>query len=124
MAGILQGLGLQARMSPLAAEHMGFRLAAPVPEAAVFAPAVQFEQAAAAPDPALLKTIDWGTQIADASTVTVYFAAKNEKMGGETCLGWTDSEKQPVMLAFEQYEHIINIDVQITTSKAGARGQA
>jgi Ca2+-binding RTX toxin-like protein len=73
-----------------------------------------------APDPALLKTIDWGTKVSDPLNLTVYFAPQGEKVDGVSSLGWNAYEKQQVMLAFEQFSNVCNVDVEITTNKASA----
>lgn len=77
---------------------------------------------------AILKTIDWGgvnniipgVTPGAPSTIKVYFAPKGEKVDGDASKGWTAYEKQQAMIAFDQYEHILNVNVVETNNKADA----
>ncbi|HEX8233168.1 MAG TPA: M10 family metallopeptidase [Caulobacteraceae bacterium] len=83
----------------------------------------QFGTNAGTGEPRILKSIDWGGPsniIPGGNTIKVYFAPKGQVVDGETSKGWTDYEKQQVMIALEQYEHIINVDFVTTTNKADA----
>lgn len=72
-------------------------------------------------EPAILKTIDWGGRtnvIPGDNVIRVYFAKNGESFDGNTSQGWNAYEKQQAMLAFQQYENIINVDV-VETATAG-----
>ncbi|MGZ9201792.1 MAG: M10 family metallopeptidase [Caulobacteraceae bacterium] len=73
-------------------------------------------EAAAFPAQSPLSSIDWGTRF-DHATISVYFAGEGETFDGATSVGWNDYEKGQTMLAFQQYENIINVDV-VTTNDA------
>jgi len=75
-----------------------------------------------APMPDVLDSIDWGgAEVANPEVILVYFAQAGEVWDGNPpSLGWNAYEMQQVMLAFEQYENIINVDFQVTTNSAEA----
>jgi Ca2+-binding RTX toxin-like protein len=67
-----------------------------------------------------LDSINWvnanNVQFDECNTAYVYFALPGENFGeGLPSFGWNDTEKQAVMLALEQYEHILGVNYEITT---------
>ncbi len=74
-----------------------------------------------APLPSPLEAIDWGgSSVANPEVILVYFANAGEVFDGVSSLGWNSYEIQQAMLAFEQYENIIDVEFQITTNSAEA----
>lgn len=70
--------------------------------------------------PLILRSIDWGgvnNVIPGDNIIRVYFAKPGESFGGNTSLGWSASEKAQAMLAFQQFENIIDVDVVETTRR-------
>ncbi|WP_324749464.1 M10 family metallopeptidase C-terminal domain-containing protein [Sphingomonas sp. LY54] len=77
-----------------------------------------------------LESLNWDSaanvpfvNVAGTPTAYVYFAAAGENFGetqGDSdaalvSLGWTNYEMQQVMLALEEYEHILGVDYVVTT---------
>jgi serralysin len=62
-------------------------------------------------------SIDWGTKVElkPGNVVNVYFAKAGETFDGITSLGWNAYEIKQAMVAFDQYESIINVDFRIVT---------
>lgn len=130
MASIFLDRGLWTRQSEISgnldiagrpAAPAEFALAAPLADSGQHAAAdAPSDGAEAKVDPKLLRCIDWGTQIADAAEIKVYFAPAGQKLEGVKSLGWNAYEIQQAMDVFQQYENIINIDVVTTANAAEA----
>jgi len=67
-----------------------------------------------------LDSLNWfsaaNVEFDDTNTAYVYFGAADENFGEEgPSFGWNDYEIQQVMLALEEYEHILGVNYEITT---------
>ncbi|MGZ8406904.1 MAG: M10 family metallopeptidase [Caulobacteraceae bacterium] len=86
-------------------------------------PAAADPTTSASGETSLLKSIDWGgvgNIIPGGNVIKVYFAGAGEKVDGTASQGWTAYEKQQAMIAFQQYEHIIDVTVVETANRKDA----
>jgi Ca2+-binding RTX toxin-like protein len=70
-----------------------------------------------------LASIDWGTKVST-SHIKVYYAKLGEVFGTAddpiVSVGWDDYAKRDTKVAFDQYEHIINVDYTEVSNSADA----
>ena len=70
--------------------------------------------------PRILDSIDWGTQIANPTNITVYFAAAGETFAGFTSQGWNAYQQQQAMAALQTWANVANLNFSVTNVSAGA----